>query len=99
MTDEYELEQHERALLIEACRTTDLLDELAKTIEDEGLMVAGRMHPAAVEARQQKIALARIVAALRLPAGDEDSSEQRKDVRRPQRRVGARGVYRLRGVS
>jgi hypothetical protein len=92
---EYELEEHETRLLIEMCRTADLLDDLAAVVSAEGLMTAeGKVHPAAVEARQQKIALARLSAALRLPAGDEN--DHQKGARRPQRRVGARGVYHLR---
>ncbi|MDP9392299.1 MAG: hypothetical protein M3P89_13215 [Actinomycetota bacterium] len=49
-----------------------------------------------VEARQQRIALARILAALRLPAGEE--SEAGGD-RAPQRRMGMRGVYGVSGVA
>jgi hypothetical protein len=53
-------------------------------------------HPAVVEARQSKIALARLTAALRLPAGDETDQAAG---RRPQRRVGMRGVYGVRAVG
>jgi hypothetical protein len=93
----YELEQHELALLREMVRTTDLLDKLAGIIRREGLMVEGahggtKPHPALTESRQQKIALARLTAALRLPAGDENDQAAG---RRPQRRVGVRGVYAL----
>lgn len=95
---EYELEEHERGLLMEMCRTVDMLDRLAALVEAEGEMVTGadggrKMHPALVEARQLRIAYARLAAALRLPAGEE--GEQR----RPQRRVGVRGVYGPRGVA
>ncbi len=97
---EYELEEHERAMLLEACRSLDLLDQLDAAVRRDGAMVesqqGARAHPAAVEARQQKIALARLLAALRLPAGSEgDQAEGR----RPQRRVGARGVYGIRGAA
>lgn len=95
----YELEEHELALLREAVRTVDLLDDLAALVEAEGLMLDSssgpRMHPALVEARQLRIALARILAALRLPAGEEGDQQES---RRPQRRVGARGVYGVRGA-
>jgi hypothetical protein len=90
----YELEEHELALLREAVRTVDLLDKLHAITSREGLMVAGphgsKPHPAVVEARQARIALARLTAALRLPAGDEND---RAVGRRPQRRVGVRGIY------
>lgn len=55
-----------------------------------------KAHPAAVEARAQKIALARLLAALRLPAGAEDDQASG---RRPQRRSGPRGVYGIRGAA
>lgn len=98
---EYELEEHELALLREMVRVTDRLDELQATVDRDGLMVPGpgltsRVHPAAVEARQLAIALARLGAALRLPAGDE--GDQQQGARRPQRRSGVRGTYGIRGV-
>ncbi len=92
----YQLEQHELALLREAVRTVDDLDALAAVLASEGVVTHGqqRVHPALVEARQLRIALARLIGALRLPAGDEDDQATG---RRPQRRVGARGVYSLDG--
>ncbi len=90
----YELEQHELLLLREAVRTVDVLDDLTARVAVDGSVIGSsqgdRAHPALVEARQQRITLARLLAALRLPAGEE--SEQRSD-RRLQRRVGVRGVY------
>ena len=90
----YELEEHELALLREAVRTVDQLDELHSIASREGLIVDGphgsKPHPALTEARQLRIALARVLAALRLPAGDEDDQAAG---RRPQRRTGVRGVY------
>jgi hypothetical protein len=91
----YELEAHEMGLLREMVRTTDLLDRLAAITARDGLMVEGahgsqKPHPAVVEARQARIALARLTAALRLPAGDVGDPAAG---RRPQRRVGIRGVY------
>jgi hypothetical protein len=94
VTSAYELEEHEIALLVEACRTRDVLDRLAETVAREGELLAGKAHPGLVEARQQRIALARLLAALRLPAGAE--GDHQSGARRPQRRAGARGVYKLR---
>lgn len=95
----YELEQHELALLREAVRTVDQLDELHAITERDGLIVDGphgsKPHPALTEARQLRIALARVLAALRLPAGEEDDQAAG---RRPQRRVGVRGVYGVAGA-
>ena len=96
LTRRYEFEQHETALLREMVRTVDLLDRLAAIVKREGAIVKGphgsKPHPAIVESRQQKIALARLTAALRLPAGDQDQ-DPAAGRRRPQRRVGVRGVY------
>jgi hypothetical protein len=90
----YVLEEHERALLLECCRTADLLDRLQTVLDADGPMAESsqgiRVHPAAVELRQQRVTFARLVAALGMPAGAEDEAT-------PQ---GApRGVYRLRSVS
>lgn len=100
VVDVFDLEEHERALLVEAVRTVDLLAELDQAIKAEGAVVDSpqgrRANPAAVEARQQRIALARLLAALRLPSGDEGDG---RATARPQRRVGARGVYGIRSAS
>ncbi len=97
--DVFELEEHERALLVEAVRTVDLLDRLDAEVRRDGPLLNSsqglRAHPAATEARQQRIALARLLAALRLPAG-EDGDQQAGA--RPQRRVGVRGTYGIRGA-
>jgi hypothetical protein len=97
---EYELEEHELLLLREAVRTADVLDDLAALVERDGPVTVSpqgeRAHPALVEARQQRIALARILAALRLPAGEEGDQQAS---RRPQRRSGVRGVYGVTGVA
>jgi hypothetical protein len=94
---DYTFEEHELSLLREAVRTVDALDGLHELTEAEGLVVTGphgsKPHPALVEARQLRIALARLLAALRLPAGEEDDGSER----RPQRRVGVRGVYGVAG--
>lgn len=95
----YELEEHEQALLREAVRSVDQLDTLHAIVEREGLIIDGpnnapRTHPAAVEARQLRIALARIIAALRLPADEDDTN-----LKRPQRRAGVRGIYSIKKGS
>jgi hypothetical protein len=97
---EYEFDVHEELLLLAACRCADRLDRLeveaaagSVTVENHrGDQVA---HPAMVEARQQSIVLARLLAALRMPAGEEGGEQ----LKRPQRRGGARGAYGVRAVS
>ena len=92
--EEFDLEEHERLLLLQACRCVDHLDRLATeaaanpvtTINVKGDRVS---HPALVESRQQSITLSRLLASLRLPTGEESD--------RPQRRGGARGSYGIRG--
>jgi hypothetical protein len=95
---DFELGEHERALLTAMVRQVDRLDQLEALIAAEGLTVTGhgttKMHPAVIEARQSAIAVARIAAALRLPAGEED--EEAVPV---QRRAGVRGVYQIGGAA
>jgi len=92
--NDFELDEHESATLTQACRLTDLCDELQGVLDAEGLMSessqGSRVHPAAVELRQQSIALARLLSVLRIPAGEDDG--------RTQRRPGVRGVYPIRGA-
>ena len=99
ITTDYDLEQHELALLIEAVRTVDALDLLDAAVRSEGAIVdspqGSRANPALVEARAQRVVLARLLAALRLPCGEAGDA---KLSARPQRRSGARGVYGIRGA-
>lgn len=89
ITTVYDLEEHEYALLIEACRTVNLLDELERAVQRDGALIddgkgGTKIHPAAVEQRQQRIAMARMLAALRLPDEGDEARTQRR---------GIRGVY------
>jgi len=78
----YELEEHELAQLIEVVRTVDALAELDKAVQRDGVVVSSpqgeRAHPALVEARQQRLVLAR----------QKDGKATSR-----QRRIGVRGVY------
>jgi len=99
-----ELDEHEQVLLVEACRTVDLIDQLDAAVRRDGPLVESpqgvKAHPAAVEVRQQRIALARLMGVLRLPAGEQDAVKKPSQgpSGRPQRRVGARGVYAVGGA-
>jgi hypothetical protein len=88
---QYELEQHEERLLLEAARTADLLDALAAEVAEDGPMLGDKVHPAVVELRQQRILLARLLTALRVPLGGE-AAETSPTPRLPERR-GVRGTY------
>lgn len=72
---EYELSASELTILIEVCRTLDDLDRLADVIASDGATTLGSqgqtvVHPALTEARGQRLALHRLVAALALPDVD-----------------------------
>lgn len=88
ITEVFDLERHEVAVLGQAARVIDRIAALDAVVDVEGVMFDGRAHPALVESRLQRLALARLLTALRLP----DLLEQR-----PQHR-GIRGVYRLDGA-
>jgi hypothetical protein len=91
VADEFELGEHELVVLLEAARTVDALDELERIVRDEGVTNVSpqgvRAHPALVEARQQRVTLAKLVASLRIPLEDEQEAG-----RTPQRRSGVRGL-------
>lgn len=95
VTDDYELGQHELSILLEAARTVDSLDALEKIVRDEGVTNVSpqgvRAHPALVEARQQRVTLAKLVASLRIPLDDAEEAG-----RLPQKRVGVRAVSSIR---
>jgi len=101
ITTEYELTQHELALLTQAVRVVDHLEALDAEVRRDGVTQETpqglRAHPALVESRAQKIVLARLLAALRMPLGEE--GDEQGNARRPQRQAGAKGVYGIRGAA
>ncbi len=87
---DYDLDVHEQLLLLQACRCVDRLDRLAEEAASAEVTVINARgdqvpHPALTESRQQSVTLARLLASLRLPSGEEEG--------RPQRRGAARGAY------
>lgn len=94
---DYDLEAHEAALLRAACRTVDRLEAIAAALVTSPLTVMNGKgeeitQPLLVEQRMASQALARLLASLRLPQGDED------DASRPQRRSGMRSARGLRSI-
>jgi hypothetical protein len=90
ITGAFDLEPHERSVLAQVVKVADRVAALDAVVDDQGVLSddpkRGTVaHPALVESRQQRLTLARMLTALRLPDADQ---------RRPQRR-GMRGVYRL----
>jgi hypothetical protein len=87
ISGDFELGQHEEAVLLQACRIVDVLDRLQVVIASEGVVVASpqgsKANPAVVEFRQQSVALAKLMASLRIPLDDASG-------RTPQQRVGVR---------
>lgn len=74
---DFELSGAEQEILAEACRTLDDLDRLAGLVAEHGSMVIGSqgqpvLNPALTEARGQRLALHRLVAALQLPDADDE---------------------------
>jgi hypothetical protein len=99
--DTYDLDTHEELLLVQAVRCVDRLDAMAAELADAPLTTTNRhgeavSHPLMVESRQQSLVLARLLASMRLPSGEE---EDQRSLRRPQRRGAARGSYGVRGVA
>lgn len=91
----FDLDVHEQLLLLQACRTADLLDRLSLEAARGALTVVNQKgdrvtNPVVTEHRQQSLVLARLLASLRMPSGEEDA--------RPQRRGAARGSYGVRGI-
>jgi hypothetical protein len=95
VTDEYELGEHELSILLEASRTVDALEALEAIVRDEGVTNVSpqgvRAHPALVEARQQRVTLAKLIASLRIPLEDDQEA-----TRLPQKRVGPRAISAVR---
>lgn len=75
----YELSDAEAAVLLEACRTADLVDRLHEQLGAEPLTVEGSrgqpaVHPIAAELRQQRDLLGRLLGRLALPDDDTDDT-------------------------
>lgn len=92
VADVFELQEHEQRLLLEAARTADQLDALADAVAESGVMVGDRVHPAVVESRQLRLALARLLASVRIPDDDDVRGQRRGAVRRPYRGGGGRSA-------
>jgi hypothetical protein len=85
LLEDFELTEHETVVLREACRTVDALDALQNLVNQEGHLSNSsqgvRVHPALVELRQQRIALARLFAALHIPTGEDTGRTQHRSIR------------------
>lgn len=92
---DFELGEHEVALLTQAAHVADVCAALQALVDDDGPMVSVRgevrAHPALIELRQQRALLSRLLVSLRVPMDAEG------DEKRAQRRGGARGFYGIKG--
>jgi len=97
IVENFELEQHEMALLEQAVRVADICADLQAALDADGLIVDGqrgpKSHPALAELRQQRLTLARLLSTLRVPLGEESPTRSKQGTPRLQRRGGARGIY------
>lgn len=89
---DFELSEPELCLLRQAARTADVCDQLQQLVHRDGPMVDSRANPALVELRQQRILLARLLVALRVPIGEAGDEHPGRSQYR-----GTRGVYAVRG--
>jgi len=82
LTGTYDFSPHELPAVYQVCRTVDLIDRLQATV-DAAPVIADevRVLPAVVELRQQRLTLARLLAAMRLPDLDTAIRPQRRQVR------------------
>lgn len=86
ITARYELAPGELELLAETCRTLDVLVDLDLQIATTGPMTTGAsgqpvVHPAVGEARGQRLALHRLLAAMNLPDADGETIRTARSIR------------------
>ena len=73
--EKYEFDPHEAEVLLEACRTLDVIDELAGVVRRDGAMTVGAsgqpvVHGAVGELRQYQAAASRLLAQLNLDSAE-----------------------------
>ncbi|WP_426311707.1 terminase [Cellulosimicrobium sp. E-16] len=85
VSGDFELAEHELALLDEAARVRDRIAELRDEVARNGVMISSsqgkRLHPGIAEVRQQQLALARLLATLSVPGLEDDNLPSARRVR------------------
>lgn len=81
-TRDYELGEHELAILESACRELDIVDRLEKALKDAKLIVNGSMgqptaNPLLGEVRQHRTTYTSLIKSLKLPESDEATPAQK----------------------
>ncbi len=76
----FDLTQAEQDLLLEACRTLDIVESLEVALRDQPALVTGSRgqpvaHPLGSELRSERQLLAKLIAQLGLPDADAEGGE------------------------
>ncbi len=98
----YELEPHEEVILLSAARQADTVTELEAVVKRDGATVQGssgqpRLHPALVEARQARLAVAALLG--RIDLRDEEGRSSATPSVRGRRAARTRWDRQLRAVG
>jgi hypothetical protein len=93
----WELDAHELVQLREICRSADLCERLAAVVAAQEPSSSVAARHAVTELRMQRVTLAKLIAALRLPGGLEEAADETAGRVRDRRRS-MRGFYGIRGV-
>ena len=69
---EYELSSSEKAVLLQACRTLDMIGTMQRRVKRDGIVTTGSMgqvvsHPLVGELRQYRALFSQLIRALDLP--------------------------------
>ena len=86
VTAEYELSRAELEQLAEVCRSLDLIEQLRKAIDCDGVMVRGsegqpRVNPAVTQINATRTLLGRQLATLALPDPEGDAVPSQETVK------------------
>lgn len=81
VVEEFDLAEHELAILQPACRTMVTVDALQDRVDRDGVLNESpqglRVHPGVVELRQQRLALTKLLAALAIPVDEPTPGRQK----------------------
>jgi len=96
VVERWDLDPHEALLLRQVWRTADVCERLEAVVAAEAPSSSVASRHAVVELRQQRLTLARLIAALRLPSGLQQEEDAAAAGARDQRRSVC-GFYAIRG--
>ncbi|MFG1755931.1 P27 family phage terminase small subunit [Streptosporangium sandarakinum] len=101
LTDELVFDCWEAEILAAACRQRDDIALLERVIASEGVITTGsqgqpRLSAVVTEVRQSRLALAKLLAELRLPSDDDDGKAMNGASRRAQAAANTRWARKRR---